>query len=188
MPLKMQFYDKLGHRNRYCTTRNGSTLDNDYSPELQRKRAQVRDIMKQLKTKNVRAQCVYPAQIKIYLEAGVKTFPTLMDATLPLRELGIKVRVNERDRQTREISKARWSVQGKGGRGLGTASFVGLGPSSVSTERLNCLKYVDSTLKRIFQLQNVSKLWLKRRRNWFFVLCISLTFFVKNQSPLLFSG
>ncbi len=98
-------------------------FDNDYSPELQRKRAQVRDIMKQLKTKNVRAQCVYPAQIKIYLEAGVKTFPTLMDATLPLRELGIKVRVNERDRQTREISKARWSVQGKGGRGLGTASL-----------------------------------------------------------------
>ncbi len=46
-----------------------------------------------------------------------------MDATLPLRELGIKVRVNERDRQTREISKARWSVQGKGGRGLGTASL-----------------------------------------------------------------
>ncbi|KAL1268671.1 hypothetical protein QQF64_034034 [Cirrhinus molitorella] len=66
-------------------------------------------------------QCVYPAQIRIYLEAGVKTFPTLMDAALPLWELGIKARVNERDRQEREIWKARWSVQGQGGRGLGTA-------------------------------------------------------------------
>ncbi len=49
-----------------------------------------------------------------------------MDAALPLRELGIKVRVNERDRQTREMSKARWSEQGKGGRGLGTASLSDL--------------------------------------------------------------
>ncbi len=46
-----------------------------------------------------------------------------MDAALSLLELGIKVRVNERDRQVREISKARWSVQGKGGRGLNTASL-----------------------------------------------------------------
>lgn len=70
-------------------------FDNYYSPELQKKRAQVQDDMKQLRTKNVRVQCVYPAQIRIYLETGVKTFSTLVDAALQLRELGINVRVNE---------------------------------------------------------------------------------------------
>lgn len=98
-------------------------FDNDYSPELQRKRTQVRDVMKQLKMKNLRAQCIYPAQIRIYLETGVKTFPTLMDAAPTLRDLGIKVRVDERDRQAREISKARWSMQGKGRRGSTTAQL-----------------------------------------------------------------
>lgn len=66
-------------------------FDNDYSPELQRKRAQVRDVMKQLKMKNVRAQCIYPAQIRIYLETGLKTFPTLADAAPLLWDLGVKV-------------------------------------------------------------------------------------------------
>lgn len=50
---------------------------------------------------------------------GVKTFLTLMDAALPLRDLGIKVQVDKQDRQVREISKARCSVQG--GRGSSTA-------------------------------------------------------------------
>lgn len=76
--------------------------------------------MKQLKTKNVRAQCVYPAQLRIYLDTGVKTFPTLMEAALPLRDLGIKVRMDERDRHAQEMSKARWSMQSKDRRGLGT--------------------------------------------------------------------
>lgn len=57
--------------------------------------------MKRLKMKDMRAQCVYPAQIRIYLEMGVKTFPTLMDPALTLRDLGIKVRVDERGRQVR---------------------------------------------------------------------------------------
>lgn len=73
-------------------------------------------MVKQLKLKNICAQCVYPAQIRIHLQTGVKPFLTLMDAEVPLRDQGIKVRVNEQDRQTREISRARWSVQGKGGR------------------------------------------------------------------------
>lgn len=63
--------------------------------------------MKQLKMRNVRAQCIYPAQIRIYLETGVKTFPTLMDAALLLQDLGIKVRVDKHDRQVREILRAR---------------------------------------------------------------------------------
>lgn len=70
-------------------------FDNDYSPGLQRKRAQVQDAVKQLKMKNVRAQCIYPAQIKVYLETGVKTFPNPMDAAPLLRDLGVKVRVDE---------------------------------------------------------------------------------------------
>lgn len=44
--------NKPGHRNRSCTTRN-IYFGNDYTPELQRKRAQVRDIKKHLKLKNV---------------------------------------------------------------------------------------------------------------------------------------
>lgn len=40
-------------------------FDHDHSPELQRKRAQVRETIKQLKTKNVKAKCLYPAQLKL---------------------------------------------------------------------------------------------------------------------------
>lgn len=36
-------------------------FDNDYSLQLQRKRAQVRFIVKPLKQKNIKAQCMYLA-------------------------------------------------------------------------------------------------------------------------------
>uniref|UniRef100_A0A3P8U073 L1 transposable element RRM domain-containing protein n=1 Tax=Amphiprion percula TaxID=161767 RepID=A0A3P8U073_AMPPE len=52
-------------------------FDNDYSPELQRKRARVRSMIKQLKAKGVKVKCLYPAQLKIHLETGDKSFSTV---------------------------------------------------------------------------------------------------------------
>ncbi|KAK7879880.1 hypothetical protein WMY93_033456 [Mugilogobius chulae] len=81
----------------------GKTIyfDQDYSPEVQRKRARLRGVIKQLKDKGIQAKCRFPAQLRIDLESGVKTFPTLLDAVPMLEELGVSVHVSERRRWTR---------------------------------------------------------------------------------------
>ena len=43
-------------------------FDQDYSPEVQRKRARVRGVIKQLKEKGIRAGCRFPAQLRVTLE------------------------------------------------------------------------------------------------------------------------
>lgn len=72
-------------------------FDQDYTSDIQRKRKQVREVIKQLKDKKVKAQSPFPAQLKIHLETGVKIFPTLADAAPTLKEMGIHVAVDERD-------------------------------------------------------------------------------------------
>ena len=66
-------------------------FDNDYSPELQRKRAQVRYVVKQLKDKNIKAKCMYPARLRMTVDSEEKTFQMVMDAALVLRDLKIQV-------------------------------------------------------------------------------------------------
>lgn len=58
-------------------------------------------------SKGIRAKCPYPAQLRISLETGEKTFSTLMDATLTLRELEIAVRVKEKEQLERETTGGR---------------------------------------------------------------------------------
>ena len=87
-------------------------FDHDYSPELQKKRAQVRDAIKQLKQKNISAKCIYPAQLRIFTSDGEKTYSTLTHALPALRELGIQTRVDERERMESEMSRYRWSTTG----------------------------------------------------------------------------
>ncbi|KAJ4920553.1 hypothetical protein JOQ06_023084 [Pogonophryne albipinna] len=55
-------------------------FDQDYSPDLQGKRKRVREVIKQLKEKNIKAQSPYPAQLKLFLATGVRVFPTLVEA------------------------------------------------------------------------------------------------------------
>ena len=80
-------------------------FDQDYSPEVQRKRARVRGVIKQLKEKGIQAKCRFPAQLRVVLESGVKTFPTLVEAAPTLMELGIAVQVSERERLEQELSR-----------------------------------------------------------------------------------
>ncbi|KAL2094209.1 hypothetical protein ACEWY4_008928 [Coilia grayii] len=49
-------------------------FDQDYTTEVQKKRKDVRSVIKQLKEKNIKAQCPFPAKLKIHLLSGVKTF------------------------------------------------------------------------------------------------------------------
>lgn len=86
-------------------------FDQDYSPEVQRKRKQVREVIKKLKERNIKAQSPYPAQLKVFLETGVKTFPSLVEAQLTLRDLGVLVEVEERDILERELLQDRWQTQ-----------------------------------------------------------------------------
>lgn len=90
-------------------------FDNDCSPDLQRKRAQVRDVIRQLKKKDITARSFNPAQLKISLTTGDKTFSTLADALPTLQELGIKTQMGERDALEMELSKTRWQTR-RGGR------------------------------------------------------------------------
>lgn len=87
-------------------------FDHDYSPELQKRRSQVREAIKQLKLKNIRAKCIYPAQLKVLTDEGDKTYSSLAEATPMLTELGIHVRVDERERMEHELARFRWSTVG----------------------------------------------------------------------------
>lgn len=91
-------------------------LDNDYSPELQRKRAQVRYVIKQLKQKNVKARCLYPARLRMVVGSEEKTFQTLMDAAPTLRDMNIHIRIDERDKMERALTRHRWERQDSRGR------------------------------------------------------------------------
>ncbi|CAI5678027.1 unnamed protein product [Oreochromis niloticus] len=66
-------------------------LDQDYSPDLQKKRARIYEVIKQLKRKNVQAKCLYPAKLRIKLDTGEKTFATLTEAAQQLKEMGVEI-------------------------------------------------------------------------------------------------
>lgn len=88
-------------------------FDHDYSPELQRKREQVRETIKQLKDKNVKAKCLYPVQLKLTTEKGDQIYPTLKEALPILAEYNIHPKVDERTQMEDEMSSFRWNVVGK---------------------------------------------------------------------------
>lgn len=89
-------------------------FDHDYSPDLQKRRGQVRQVIKQLKIKGIRAKCPYPVRLRMTTDSGEKVFETLVDAIPTLKELGIKVQIDERERLQRELMRDRWQVQGNG--------------------------------------------------------------------------
>ena len=91
-------------------------FDQDYSPEVQRKRARVRGVIKQLKEREIQAKCCFPAQLRINLESGAKTFPTLVEAVPTLKKLGIEVQVSEREKLEWELSRETWERQDGGKR------------------------------------------------------------------------
>lgn len=80
-------------------------FDQDYSPDLQRKRAKIYEVIKQLRKKGIPAKCIYPAQLRLKLNTGEKTFATLTDATAKLKELDIEVRCGERDTIEEELKE-----------------------------------------------------------------------------------
>lgn len=99
-------------------------FDNDYSPELQRKRAQVRYVVEQLKEKNVKARCMYPARLRMMVGSEEKTFQMVMDAALVLKDLNIQVRVDERDKVARELARHRWETRDANRRGRNVSMFT----------------------------------------------------------------
>lgn len=93
---------------------NGNPIffDHDYSPELQKRRSQVREVIKQLKQKNIRAKCLYPAQLKVITQDNEETYRSLVEAVPWLREQGIQVRVDDRERMENELARFRWHTVG----------------------------------------------------------------------------
>ena len=89
---------------------NGEKIffDQDYTSDIQNKCKQVRDVMKPLKEKNIKAQSPFPAKLKIHLESETKTFKTLADAATTLKELGIHVQLDERELQA-ELLQNNWT-------------------------------------------------------------------------------
>ncbi|KAF3841464.1 hypothetical protein F7725_007326, partial [Dissostichus mawsoni] len=83
----------------------------DIEFEGQREKGRVREVIKQLKEKNIKAQSPYPAQLKLFLATGVRVFPTLVEAQSTLKELGVDARVEERDILERELTQDKWSTQ-----------------------------------------------------------------------------
>lgn len=98
-------------KHRGGVTHDGQKIffDQDYTTDIQRKRKQVREVIKQLKDKNIKAQSPFPAKLKIHLESGVKTFTTLADASPTLEEMGIHVHIDEREKLQTEFLNHSWA-------------------------------------------------------------------------------
>ncbi|KAF3854278.1 hypothetical protein F7725_022333 [Dissostichus mawsoni] len=83
----------------------------DTGPSEDGKRAQVRYVIKELKQKNVKAKCLYPARLRMMVGSVEKTFPTLMEAAPALQKMNIQIRVDERDKLQSELTRRRWERQ-----------------------------------------------------------------------------
>lgn len=70
------------------------------------------EVIKQLKKKDILARCIYPAQLKLKLGTGEKTYTTLSSAAEVLKGLGVYVRCGERERTEDEL-KDGWRSSGK---------------------------------------------------------------------------
>lgn len=91
-------------------------FDQDYTTNIQKKRKQVREVIKQLKDKNVKAVSPFPAQLKIYLDSGANMFTTLARAASTLKNLGILIKVDECESCQEELLGESWSTEtGKAG-------------------------------------------------------------------------
>lgn len=87
-------------------------FDQDYSPELQKKRAKVHAIIKQLRQRGIQAKCLYPARLKIKMDSGEKTFSSLTSAADTLREMGVEVQCGEKERIEEKLTGG-WNISAK---------------------------------------------------------------------------
>lgn len=72
--------------------------------------AQKKNGIKKLKEKNVaqKAQSPYPAQLKVFMDSGTKTFTTLMKAAPILKYMGINVEEDNRERLQQVMMQNSW--------------------------------------------------------------------------------
>lgn len=93
-------------------TYEGRTIyfNQDYTNDVQKKRKQVRDVIKKLKEKNIKAQSPYPAKLKVFLEGGTKTYATLMEAAPMLKDMGIHVDEDEWEKLQRVRMQSSWTA------------------------------------------------------------------------------
>lgn len=108
-------------------------FDHDYSPDLQKRRGQVHQVIKQLKTKGIRARCPYPALLRMTTDSGEKVFRTLADAVPTLKELGINVQIDERERLQRELTRDRWQEQGNSRNQRNKQAMTSLSSADIKT-------------------------------------------------------
>lgn len=95
-------------------------FNQDYTAEVQKERTRVREVIRKLKEKNVKAQTRYPAQLRIFLEGETKTFSHLKEATGMLREMGIFIEEDdETEKLKKDMQSSRWNVVTLGNRHLG---------------------------------------------------------------------
>ena len=82
------------------------------SRRLKKKICTMKDAIKQLKKKDIQVRCLYPAQLKMKLNTGEKTFTTLMSAAAVLEELGVQVHRDERESIEEEL-RGGWRSSGR---------------------------------------------------------------------------
>lgn len=70
----------------------------------------MREVIKKLKEKNIKAQSPYPAQLKVLLETGTKVFTTLTEAAPMLKDFGITVEEDEEEKLQRMRMQGSWST------------------------------------------------------------------------------
>ncbi|KAL6481133.1 hypothetical protein MHYP_G00092130 [Metynnis hypsauchen] len=104
-------------------------FNQDYTTEVQKRRKQVREVIKKLKEKSVKAQSPFPAQLRVMLETGTKTFATLSEAAPMLREMGISVEEDETDKLRKGMTQENWNI--------------------VTRKRWRALQLVNSSLKEL---------------------------------------
>ncbi|CAI5660542.1 unnamed protein product [Oreochromis niloticus] len=93
-------------------------VDNDYAPEIQRRRKEYAAAKKVLKENNIRFQTPFPAKLRVYYREGTATYNTAHEATIDMVKRGLSVDVvKDRDTLLDQIKQQTWQTSTKKKRG-----------------------------------------------------------------------
>lgn len=112
-------------------------VDNDYAPEIQRRRKEYATAKKVLKENNIRFQTPFPAKLKVFYREGIMTYNTAHEATTDMVKRGLSVEVVKvRDSFLDQIKQQTWqtSTKKKGGNSTPKLGFK---------ERLQIFRHQD---------------------------------------------
>lgn len=92
-------------------------LDNDYTPEVQRRRKEYTAAKKVLRDNNIRFQTPFPFKLRVFYNEGTVTYNSAQDATEDMVQRGLPVTVIKKPVSLLDkLKEQSWQTSGKQGK------------------------------------------------------------------------